>query len=72
MAEVSEPWLFTRLIEALGTAETCARGIGHSRGDTRWIAYAAMMQRLRGQVKRQAEASARQALHFLGQEMAKK
>jgi hypothetical protein len=72
MADASEAFLFTRAIDALKVAEECFRGIAIARGDSRWLTPASMMGAVQDNVKKMANQSARQALHLLGQELARK
>lgn len=69
MADASEPFLFTRLIDTLRTAEECCRGLAIAREDTRWLKVAALLGQVNANSKQLAQQSARQALHLLGREL---
>lgn len=69
MADASEAFLFTRLIDALRVAEDCCRGIAIARSDSRWVQAGAMIGAIQENSKKMAQQSARQALHLLGKEL---
>jgi hypothetical protein len=70
MADASEGFLFTRLIDALKVAEDCCRGIAITRADERYMVTAKILGQIQDNAKKLAHASARQALHILGEKMA--
>lgn len=72
MADASEAFLFTRMIDALRVAEECARGLAIARADTNWLTPAKMLGHMHENVKKLAHASARQALHIVGEQMARR
>ena len=69
MADASEPFLFTRLIEALRVAEDACRGLAISREDRRWIRVAGIIGNINANAKDLAHKSAHQALKIIGREM---
>ena len=71
MADASEAFLFTRMIDALRVAEDCSRGLAIARSDTRWLEIGKRVGAMHDMTKKMAHASARQALHIIGENMAK-
>ena len=57
------------MIDALRVAEECAHGLAIARADTNWLKPAKMLGEMHEVVKKLAHASARQALHIVGEQL---